>query len=159
MATGLNTVDESHKNWMPLLDLATREVFEMMLGSHLKLSETPSETQTDVTSMVGLAGQLCGMVSFRCTRKLAALMASKMLGSDPDSMGPEVADACGEVCNMIAGNFKNKISGLNDGCMLSVPTVVTGSDYQLRSLSDCPALEIKLELDEMPIIVSLEIHS
>jgi len=31
------------------------------------------------------------------------------------------------------GNFKNKIDGLSDGCMLSLPTVITGSDYTLHS--------------------------
>jgi len=154
-----SSMTETHKSWIPLLDLATREVFEMMLGSELKASESVTETTFDVTSMVGLAGALCGILSVRCTRKLAALMASKMLGTDPDTPGAEIPDACGEVCNMVAGNFKNKISGLNDGCMLSVPTVVTGSDYQMRSLSDYPALEVRLELEEMPIVVSLEIHS
>jgi chemotaxis protein CheX len=158
-ATESSVADDGHKDWIPLLDLATREVFDMMLGSQLKEQEGTSDSGLDITSMVGLAGRLCGMLSVRCTRKLGALVASKMLGTDPDTVGPEVADACGEVCNMVAGNFKNKISGLNDGCMLSVPTVVTGSDYNLRSLADYPALEVRLELEGMPIIVSLEIHS
>jgi len=158
-ATESSVANDGHKDWIPLLDLATREVFQMMLGSQLKTSETTADIGLDITSMVGLAGQLCGMLSLRCTQKLAALMASKMLGTDPGTIGPEIADACGEICNMVAGNFKNKISGLNDGCMLSVPTVVTGSDYQMRSLSDYPALEVRLELEEMPIVVSLEIHS
>jgi len=158
-ATELPMTDDGYKSWVPLLDLATREVFEMMLGSQLRTPETEAEIPLDVTSMVGLAGQLCGILSVRCTRKLAALMASKMLGTDSDTAGPEIPDACGEICNMVAGNFKNKISGLSDGCMLSVPTVVTGSDYQMRSLSDYPALEVRLELEGMPIIVSLEIHS
>lgn len=158
-AAEMPVADDGHKSWIPLLELSTREVFEMMLGSQLRTAETVAESALDITSMVGLAGQLCGMLSVRCTQKLAALMASKMLGTDPDTTGPEIADACGEVCNMVAGNFKNKISGLNDGCMLSVPTVVTGRDYNLRSLADYPALEVRLELDGMPIVVSLEIHS
>ena len=152
-------VTDEHKEWIPLLELATREVFQMMLESDLKPMEAQTESSMDVTSMVGLAGRLCGMLSVRCTQKLGALIASKMLGTDPDSTGPEVADACGEVANMVAGNFKNKISGLNDGCMLSVPTVVTGSDYNLRSLADYPALEVRLQLEGMPIVVALEIHS
>jgi chemotaxis protein CheX len=152
-------VADMHKDWVPLLDLATREVFQMMLASELKTLTSTAEPTMDITSMVGLAGRLCGMLSVRCTQRLAAIMASKMLGTDPDTIGPEIADACGEVCNMVAGNFKNKISGLNDGCMLSVPTVVTGSDYNMRSLADYPALEVRLELDGMPIVVSLEIHS
>jgi len=152
-------VTDEHKEWIPLLELATREVFQMMLESDPKPMEAQTESSMDVTSMVGLAGRLCGMLSVRCTQKLGALIASKMLGTDPDSTGPEVADACGEVANMVAGNFKNKISGLNDGCMLSVPTVVTGSDYNLRSLADYPALEVRLQLEGMPIVVALEIHS
>lgn len=158
-ATEAPVADDGRKSWIPLLELSTREVFEMMLGSQLSAAENVAEANLDITSMVGLAGQLCGMLSVRCTQKLAALMASKMLGTDPDAMGPEMADACGEVCNMVAGNFKNKISGLNDGCMLSVPTVVTGKDYNLRSLADYPALEVRLALEGMPIIVTLEIHS
>jgi chemotaxis protein CheX len=157
-ATELNVTDE-HKDWIPLLELATREVFQMMLASDLKAFESTTEPPMDVTSMVGLAGRLCGMLSVRCTQRLGALIASKMLGTDPDSTGPEVADACGEIANMVAGNFKNKISGLNDGCMLSVPTVVTGSNYNLRSLADYPALEVRLQLEGMPILVALEIHS
>ncbi|MFY9688606.1 MAG: chemotaxis protein CheX [Candidatus Acidiferrales bacterium] len=157
-ATDLPVAD-MHKDWVPLLDLATREVFQMMLASELRTLTSTAEPTMDITSMVGLAGRLCGMLSVRCTQRLAAIMASKMLGTDPDTIGPEIADACGEVCNMVAGNFKNKISGLNDGCMLSVPTVVTGSDYNMRSLADYPALEVRLELDGMPIVVSLEIHS
>ncbi len=63
-------------------------------------------------------------------------MAFKMLGAETDKNSQEVRDAFGEICNMVAGNFKNKISGLGEGCMLSVPTVVTGNDYSLHSLTD-----------------------
>src|SRR5882672_2067272 len=99
--------------------------------------------------MVGLAGQLCGVMSVRCSGKPAALMTSKMLGVELDKVGTEIADALGEICNMVAGNFKNKITGLAEGCMLSPPTIVTGSDYTLHSLSDTPALEVKLMFENM----------
>ncbi len=101
--------------------------------------------------MVGLAGQLCGVFSVRCDGKAAALITSKMLGVAVDKVGPEVADAIGEVCNMVAGNFKNKISGLAEGCMLSPPTVITGSDYTMRSLADSPALDVRLLLKAYPL--------
>jgi chemotaxis protein CheX len=86
-------------------------------------------------------------------------MTSKMLGVPLDKVGPEVSDALGEVCNMIAGNFKNKIAGLAEGCMLSPPTVITGSDYNLHSMGDRPALEVRMLFENMPIVISLEIHS
>ncbi len=58
-------------------------------------------------------------------------MATKMLGSDPAGAKAQMEDAIGEVCNMVAGNFKNKISGAGNNCKLSVPTVITGSNYNL----------------------------
>jgi chemotaxis protein CheX len=109
--------------------------------------------------MVGLAGQLCGVLSVSCDEKAAALMTSKMLGVELDKVGPEVSDALGEVCNMVAGNFKNKIAGLAEGCLLSPPTVITGSDYSLHSLAEFPGLELNLLFEHMPMVISLQIHS
>src|SRR5208282_1084320 len=148
--------NDSRENWIPLLEVAAREVFELMLSCQLTAPATPNETALEVTSMVGLAGRLCGVLSVRCDRKAAALMTSKMLGVALDKVGPEVADALGEIANMVAGNFKNKIVGLAEGCMLSPPTVITGSDYNLQSMSDSPALEIRLLFEGMLIVISLQ---
>jgi chemotaxis protein CheX len=150
--------DASHTNWIPLLDTAAKEVFELMMGCQLTPSPSTDQTKLDVTSMVGLAGQLCGVLSVRCSGKAAALMTSKMLGVAANKVGPEVSDAVGEICNMVAGNFKNKIVGLAEGCMLSPPAVITGGDYNLHSLSDFPALEVRMLFESMPIVISLEIH-
>jgi len=157
--TELLAADGGHQDWVPLLDTAAREVFELMLRSQLTELPSQEEVSLEVTSMVGLAGQLCGVLSVRCNGKGAALMTSKMLGVPLDKVGPEVSDALGEVCNMIAGNFKNKIAGLAEGCMLSPPTVITGSDYNLHSMGASPALEVRMLFENMPIVISLEIHS
>jgi chemotaxis protein CheX len=155
----LLAVEGGHQSWIPLLDTAAREVFELMLGCQLTVPASDEETKLDVTAMVGLAGQLCGVLSVRCNQKAAALMTSKMLGVALDKIGPEIADALGEISNMVAGNFKNKIAGLAEGCMLSPPTVITGSDYSLHSMADSPAVEVRMLFESMPIIISLEIHS
>lgn len=154
----LLAADGSHQAWIPMLEVATREVFELMLGCQLTPPANPENAPTEVTAMVGLAGQLCGVLGIRCGGKAAALMASKMLGVEPDKIGPEISDALGEICNMVAGNFKNKIAGLAEGCMLSPPTVITGSDYNLQTLADSPALEIRLLFEGLPIVISLQIH-
>jgi CheY-specific phosphatase CheX len=60
---------------------------------------------------------------------------------------------------MVAGNFKNKIPGLGDGCLLSVPTVITGRNYSLRSMTDAKACEVRLLFENMPIVICLEIHN
>jgi chemotaxis protein CheX len=154
-----HVVNGSHENWPTLLDIATREVFEIMLSCQLTKSAGGEEADLNVTSMVGLAGLLCGVLSVRCGQQTAALITSKMLGVDLAKVGPEIADALGEICNMVAGNFKNKITGLSEGCMLSPPTVITGSDYSLQSMSDSPALEVRLQFEGLPIVICLQIQN
>jgi chemotaxis protein CheX len=145
--------------WCPLLELAAREVFQLMLACELTLPTGEVKLPPGVTSMVGLAGELCGVMTIRCDEKAATLMTSKMLGLPVDKVGAEMPDALGEICNMVAGNFKNKISGLSDGCMLSPPTVITGRDYSTCSLADSPWIEACLLFEGMPIMISLQIYS
>jgi chemotaxis protein CheX len=144
-------------SWTPLLEEAAREVFELMLSSSLTKSAKVNQEVPGVTAMVGLAGRLCGLLSIRCSRKTAALMASKMLAMEMSEADDEVFDAFGEVGNMVAGNFKNKVPGLGDGCMLSVPTVVTGTDYSLHSTTAVPAIELHLLFETLPVSIALQI--
>ncbi len=148
----------THQHWLPLLEVGAREVFEVMLGCHLTAAGPSTGESLNITAMVGLAGKLCGVMNIHCSGTSAAIMASKMLGVDPDKVGSELADAMGEICNMVAGNFKNKISGLSDGCLLSTPTVITGSDYNLHSPADSETLELRLLFENMPLVISLAIH-
>jgi chemotaxis protein CheX len=153
-ASGLNS-----ENWTPLLELATREVFEIMLGSNLEKPEATEDVPLEFMAMVGLAGELRGVLALRCTSKSAAIMASKMLGIEPDVVGEQMWDATGEIANMIAGNFKNKLTGMGDRCVLSVPTVITGSDYNCHSLTDSGMLEVCFLFERAPMHVTLEVHS
>jgi chemotaxis protein CheX len=152
-----NSFDRSA--WGGVLEVAAREVFDLMLGCHLSRPDHPVQAVTEITAMIGLAGKLCGVMSISCLLQSSVIMASKMLGVDPDKASTEMCDAFGEVCNMVAGNFKNKISGLGDGCMLSVPTVITGDDYTVHPLSDSDSLDLTLLFENSPIFITLKIHS
>lgn len=151
---------DSHQGWHPVLELATQEVFETMLASHLEADpEPPVDDGLDVTAMVGLAGSLRGVLTIRCSSRTGARMASKMLCIDAEKAVGEMWDALGEICNMVAGNFKNKISNLGDGCMLSVPTVITGGDYNCHALGDPSTLRVNFLFEGERIIAALEIQS
>ena len=151
------SVASRNSDWAPLLEESAREVFELMLGCELVRPAAAAKQSAEITAVVGFAGQLCGLLSIQCGRNAAALMASKMLGMALDQVQNEVLDAFGEVGNMVAGNFKNKVPGLGDGCMLSVPTVVTGSNYSLYSNAAAPAIQLLLLFENMPILISLQI--
>ena len=105
--------------------------------------------------MVGMAGAICAVFRIACSLETASSIATKMLGGQGDR--DQISDAMGEICNMVAGNFKGKISGLADGCMLSVPTVVVGENFSVYSLSGQDRVQVCVEYDGKPIWITLEL--
>lgn len=158
-ANPISANDGTLESWRPMLELAVREVFEIMLGCKLDGPADESTLPCEFTAMVGLAGQICGLLTLRCGTQSAALMAGKMLGIEIKEEDQQMWDAIGEIANMVAGNFKNKLAGMADGCMLSVPTVITGSDYSCRSMADSAPLEVSFRFEGEPLLIALERHS
>jgi chemotaxis protein CheX len=159
-ASEVSVAAQGRESWLPLLQLAATEVFEIMLGTRLEpVTEMSPLPACEITSMVGLAGRLCGVLTLRCGFATATVMTSKMLGVEPQQADPQLWDATGEICNMVAGNFKNKLTGINDKCMLSVPTVISGGDYMFHSLADAGTIEIVMTFENHPIVIALEVHS
>jgi chemotaxis protein CheX len=143
---------------VPILELAVEEVFEIMLGCRVK-PVTPSEhpVHGEFTAMVGLAGSLCGVLTVRCNAETARQVAKAMLGDTADAE-QQVADALGEICNMIAGNFKNKLAGTDERCLLSVPTVISGGEYSFRSMADGDVVDTVLLFEGAPVAVCLQLQ-
>lgn len=147
--------------WGSLLELATKEVFQIMLQSDLNTMPSSFEDVAagDTTAMVGLAGSLCGVLSIRCDSRTAESIAGRMLGSVGSVAPSDVADAIAEICNMVAGNFKGKISLLADHCMLSVPTVIRGDDYEMVAIADGEQIAASFGYENGVIWVCLAVHS
>jgi CheY-specific phosphatase CheX len=148
-------------SWVALFQVAAKEVFQIMLQAELgNLANVEELTVSgDVTAMVGLAGALCGVMSIRCDSKTAEKIAGRMLGSVGAVDPKDVPDAIAEVCNMVAGNFKSKITQLAENCMLSVPTVIRGDDYEMVTVSDGDQITVGLAFDAAPIWFCLAVHS
>jgi chemotaxis protein CheX len=147
----------SEIEWLARIENAAREVFELMVGTGLtRLPAEPDRELPEHTAMVGLAGTLCGVMTVRCSSRTAAVIASKMLGIPPDQAANESRDALGEICNMVAGAFKNQVPSLQQDCLLSVPTVISGADYELQSLGNGERIRCDFLMDQDRISVVLE---
>ena len=147
------------EKWLPLLEHSTYEVFDIMLGTKLEPGKPETLNGVEFTAMVGMAGIVCGVLSVRCCHQSATAIASSMLSMPPQEAGEHAWDALGELANMIAGNFKNKIDGMSDKCLLSVPTVITGADYSFKALADSAPMELWFRFNKKPLHVALEIHT
>src|SRR5258708_1171035 len=90
-----------YDEWLPVLQRATQEVFEIMLSCTVPLIESSKPSLTGgFTAIVGLAGALCGIVTVRCSAEAASDMAKAMLGEASDNAHSQAVDALGEMCNM-----------------------------------------------------------
>jgi len=145
--------------WEELLRIAASEILEFMLGVQVSdLPESVSCNSIEMTAMIGLAGELSGVLSLRCPATAAATLASKMLGTDIAPTDAYTRDALGEVCNVIAGTLKAKVPGLDDACLLSTPTIVCGRDYNLFSISNSTSYGTALQFEGQPLWITLDIH-
>jgi chemotaxis protein CheX len=148
-------------SWSMLLHVGAREVFQIMVQT--ELTDIPNTEELairgDVTAMVGLAGSLCGVLSIRCDSRAAEKMAGRMLGSAGAVDPKDVPDAIAEICNMVAGNFKSKVTQLAEHCMLSVPTVVRGNDYEMVTISGGEQFNVALAYEGSPVWFCLAVHT
>jgi chemotaxis protein CheX len=153
--------DFSFQHFSEVLHSAVQEVFSKMVGIELTVPEgKPAPAVMDVTGIVGLAGKLCGVLTVRCTAQTGAIIASQMLGIPVAEAGEQAGDAIGEISNMVAGNFKAKLLlALEDQCLLSVPTVITGRDYQMHSLAAGNRVELPFSHDGDVFWINLEIRN
>ena len=162
MSSSLHSATEQHdfavENWYSILSVAAKEVFSMMAGTELGTPEQQDPKMlAEITAIVGLAGRLCGIFIVRCSTASARKLASRMIGAAGDASA-HAHDAVAEICNMVAGNFKAKIAGLEDKCMLSVPTVIIGTRYKLQTLAGGKRIDLPLLFEQEPVWFTLEIR-
>jgi chemotaxis protein CheX len=133
----------------------TTDVFSLTLGLDLAPGDVPPPA-TDgrmIEGCVHVTGAWSGAVVLICRRPLADRVAQIMLslGSDEPSL-LDVQDAFGEITNMVGGNIK----GLSEApCFLSLPSVIEGSDYQVRIPGTRVMRKVAFECQGEPLLVHL----
>jgi chemotaxis protein CheX len=133
------------------LDQAVQEVFGLMLGvTVVGMDGEPcmdSKAET-LTAVVGLAGALSGACTVQAAARTAIHMTACMVGMEMDTVDDAVLDGLGEISNMLAGAWKSKIPSLSAACLLSVPTVVSGTQYAVHRQTPNFYVERNYRLDD-----------
>src|SRR5215471_4913156 len=103
-----------------ILDNSVEEVFALMLGTPVVVSETaitPTNVPITLTAVIGLAGALSGAYSVVVNESAAKQIATSLLGIEVESLDDTVYDALGEITNILAGAWKSKIESLHAACL------------------------------------------
>ncbi|HVS69416.1 MAG TPA: chemotaxis protein CheX [Mycobacteriales bacterium] len=109
----------------------TIDVWSSFLGERPEPAvdaEPPSGAR--VTGCVHISGTWQGSVMLSGSQALAAQAAAGMFGiAMEDLADAEISDAFGELTNMVGGNVKGMLEGVN---ALSIPVVTSGVDFSVR---------------------------
>ena len=117
---------------------ATLEVFASMIFIDIAQESAEADTQPvdpNVSSLIGLAGDLKGLLAVHCPESVALGITSAMLGMEVTEMGEDVKDALGEIANMVAGGLKISLSDEGKKIELAIPTTVVGKAIRTSGLS------------------------
>ncbi len=128
---------------------ATSEVFATMVmmevTHHEPLKEKAGQIESNITSMLGLGGEIRGMVSVHCPEVVAKGITSSFLGMEVAELDEDVKDAIGEIANMVAGNLKIFFSSRSVEVELAIPTTVIGKSFKTHGLLGATRIIIPFE--------------
>jgi chemotaxis protein CheX len=109
-------------------------VFDTMLGCKLTRCDPfvkqATQPEHEVSGVIGLSGKAKGVVVLTLCREAALSATEALLGERPPGINGDVADAIGELTNIVAGNAKAKLEHL--ALSVSLPTVVVGTWHTIE---------------------------
>lgn len=105
--------------------LATMAMTETTTGA--PSIEKEFTTKGDVAGLIGMvAGQMKGTLTISFEKEAVFQILDNMLGEKFTEMNESVADAVGELTNMIYGCAKTTLNEMGYGFEMAIPTVVMG---------------------------------
>lgn len=121
------------------------ETFDAMMSMTLEAVDDDAPSDLDHNRMVGaihFGGEVVGVMSFDLSESFARRSAAAMLGISPDGIKTieEIKDVIGELANIVAGNLKTEFLDAGLTCVISTPSITTGSDFKIDPVDIAPPL-------------------
>ncbi len=140
--------------------VATKEVIATMASLKVVASKPYLKKDDlatgDVSSIVGLTGTPTGSFSITFDKESILRIASGLFQEEITTLDSDVAEAAGELANMISGQARKSIEAIvGDLCDGAIPTVVAGDGHNLHHITNGPKIAIPFSLDEAKITLEV----
>jgi len=108
-----------------------------------------------LSAIVGFAGKISGFIAIHLPPQSACTLAGNRLGMTFDSLDEVVADAMGEMANMLAGGLK-KFAGRDDDLFkISIPSIVYGTNYSTHAPKEAERLVVGVQTGDAAFTLQL----
>lgn len=120
--------------------------------------KTDNVATGDVSGVLGLTGVANGTIAVTFEEKCILTVVSNMFGETMKELNSEIADAVGELTNMISGQARRELEQIGKVFKAAIPSVVTGRNHSIVHYSDGPkiAIPFKTENGDFTIEVCFE---
>jgi chemotaxis protein CheX len=140
------------------IQASVSEVLGTYLGKqpNLKATEVRKENTAlgEISAIIGLTGdKVQGAFVVSVEKELLFEIMKVLLGEAPAEINEEALDMAGELANMICGSFRKRFEQMGATLKASVPSMITGKDYQIHALCKTPRVAFNFELDGKHIFV------
>lgn len=121
-----------------------------------KIDPAKDDSKRMFASSVGFAGDINGVCYLFMTENFAYLAGQKITSLDREELDDDVVrDVCGELTNMFAGTFKNRLADLGLPSTLTIPTVVQGKRMAISTAGTAEQYRFSFECNGLPLFADL----
>jgi chemotaxis protein CheX len=110
----------------------------------------------DLSGVIGLSGPLRGVVVMAFDEKSALNIVEKFVGERYETLNADVADAVGEIANIVVGYAKKYFT--EQGLDISLPSVIRGPSHNVSMPKGVPAVRIPVhsEVGDFAIEIAIK---
>ena len=141
---------------------ATNEIFSSMVMMEVTvkgdIQSTLAPLENSITGVIGLAGTHKGVLAMHFPKPVAMAITGSFLGMDVDEINEDVEDAVGELANMLGGSVKSILSAKGRDIDLSLPSVISGANYDFQPTREIERVVIPFQCDAGDFMVELELE-
>jgi chemotaxis protein CheX len=141
---------------------SAKEIFSSMVMMEISVSgDTMIKSEVlieSISGVIGLAGTHKGVLAIHIPNKVAMAITSSFLGMDVDEINEDVEDAVGELANMLGGNVKSILSENGRDINLSLPSTITGQQYDFQPTKEAERIIIPFRCDAGEFTIDLQLE-
>lgn len=143
--------------------MASTEVLNQETGRRLRIEKGPlvvldsPYTSMDITVMIGVTGDVMGIIMYGMSERTAKNIVSEMMGQPVPVMDKMVESAIAELGNVITGIASKGLEQAGFPCTLTPPSLVVGRGALISTVNiKRIRIPMETEIGDMEISVALK---
>jgi chemotaxis protein CheX len=140
---------------------ATQEIFSSMIMIDVvpgdPFQRDDSKLLNSISGIIGLAGEVKGLLAIHLPNKAALDITTAFLGMDVEDIDEDVCDAIGELANMLGGSMKAILDPGGSKVQISMPSAIHGEEYAVDCLTNAESIAVPFTFNDHTFMVELQI--